>query len=92
MTKLELFESWIALKGDQPYTFADLVSIVDEASHIGANLKHAEIVAMIQDEIMANSDVQQNPDARLGELVVPNVGLMDALRIVSTKNEEDSGE
>lgn len=87
MTKLELIESWIACKGDQPYAFADLVSIVDEASHIGAGLKQAEIVALIQDEIISNSDVQQNPDAVLGEVVVPNVGLMDALRIVWPEDE-----
>lgn len=88
MTKLELVESWITLKGDQPYTFADLVAIVDEASQIGADLKQAEIVALIQDEIMFNSDVQQNPDAQLGELVTANVGLMDALRIVWPENDD----
>ena len=88
MTKLELIESWMTRKGNQPYTFADLVAIVDEASQIGANLKQAELVAMMQDEIMVNADAQRNPNTNLGELVIPNVGLMNALRIVWPEDDK----
>lgn len=89
MTKMELVEAWFALKGDQPYTLADLVSIVDTASRIGADLQRDEIIRELQEEIKFNSDVNRNPESRLGELVIPNVGLMEALRIVYPVTEDD---